>query len=978
MTERQNNKVDGIIKLTISSFEVADVFPESIARDLVISLAKVFNIDITKEKADYIVDEIIKNEPIIYDSGYEALAYIIERIGWITAEYFDSEKNINNLDSYINDKFMIEEQNRKCEEIINDYKIKLGEVDISLLINPFSSIFQSVHQYAVENITYMTISLAKVFNKDITKEEAKKIVSVLKDTEKRQDIESIGWAIANYFLPRKIEKIINSYEEKYKKEFEEINTLGFHIDGQHTSPIVRMFGIIVAGISFFEFEFGQSEEYLNEYSEFLVKSNNIAGENIIDLTVALSEVFNRNMTKEEAEKLLFTKDIEEDWQSKHSDKFYKSTKEFEYIIELYIKNSPFYNSKLDTIFSFGMLPHNTNLYMFIFDSVGWAITNYFDNGNKEANKINNINKINNVVENTAKEKIMTEEQKKKCEEIINSYKSKLVDVDISLLINPFSSIFQSVHQYVEITHMTISLAKVFNKDITEKEAEKIISDLREDYLKENPKDKKYKDFESMSWAIVDKLDDELILNLLILGQTGTGKSSIVNALVGDDVEKTSIGKPETPKERKNEAGEIERGIYPHSHEIDGKKVVIYDSWGLEVDKATEWEDIIEEELKKRSEDKDIKDWFHSVTYCIQAGGYKIQDFDIKMIKLFMDKKYNVIVALTKSDQIGKAKREKFIKEIEKAIKIKIITYRALIKSNLINEVKKEFIKEIEKEIGEIEFEQIEETKSDMYPIAAARVPIFITAIPPINLKYDNIVKGLMKSNQIEQSKIEKFIKEIVKEIKETTKIGITVIPISANPEQLDNMTEKPKPSGLEEYKAAILLSWEKIFIDRIPLHIIEKLKKDIENAKYNAPNRKPKDDDDLKILAKEIQEYFNNVVKENLQSRIKENFEKYYKITEDIININTDIDISNFYSRKNIDPDTYLYDYIGFSISHLFEHIKDLFKYLYNRIKIKENIEEFINKTYEETKEYISEKKFEDNIRKSIIDIFNNIENKKN
>ena len=595
-------------------------------------------------------------------------------------------------------------------------------------------------------------------------------------------------------------------------------------------------------------------------------------------------------------------------------------------------------------------------------------------------KENENNKINNVVENTAKEKIMTEEQKKKCEEIINSYKTKLGDIDIGLLMNPFSIIPLIHHQHrydvKSIISMTISLAKVFNKDISEEEAKKIIFELKED-LKENRDDEKYKDFESMSWAIVDKLDDELILNLLILGQTGTGKSSIVNALVGDDVEKTSIGKPETPKERKNEAGEIERGIYPHSHEIDGKKVVIYDSWGLEVDKATEWEDIIEEELKKRSEDKDIKDWFHSVTYCIQAGGYKIQDFDIKMIKLFMDKKYNVIVALTKSDQIGKAKREKFIKEIEKAIKIKIITYRALIKSNLINEVKKEFIKEIEKEIGEIEFEQIEETKSDMYPIAAARVPIFITAIPPINLKY-NIVKGLMKSNQIEQSKIEKFIKEIEKEIKETTKIGITVIPISANPEQLDHMTEKPKPYGLEEYKAAILLSWEKIFIDRIPLHIIEKLKKDIENAKYNAPNHKPKNDDDLKILAKEIQEYFNNVVKENLQSRIKENFEKYYKITEDIININTDIDISNFYSRKNIDPDTYLYDYIGFSISHLFEHIKDLFKYLYNRIKIKENIEEFINKTYEETKEYISEKKFEDNIRKSIIDIFNNIENKKN
>ncbi|WP_288519860.1 GTPase [uncultured Brachyspira sp.] len=608
--------------------------------------------------------------------------------------------------------------------------------------------------------------------------------------------------------------------------------------------------------------------------------------------------------------------------------------------------------------------------------ISWDIADYFDgkennnNENEEKNKnFNKENKINNVVENTAKEKIMTEEQKKNCEEIINSYKSKLGGVDISLLMNPFSIIPLIHHQHrydvKSIISMTISLAKVFNKDISEEEAKKIISDLRED-LKQNPKDKKYKDFESMSWAIVDKLDYELILNLLILGKTGTGKSSIVNALVGEDVEETGAGKPKTGK-----------GIFPHEEEIDGKKVVIHDSWGLEVGKDEEWEEIINNALKEKGIDKDIKDWFHSVTYCIQAGGNRIEDFDAKIITKFIKDKYNVIVALTKSDQIGKAKREKFIKEIEKAIKIKIITYRALIKSNLINEVKKEFIKEIEKEIGEIEFEQIEETKSDMYPIAAARVPIFITAIPPINLKY-NIVKGLMKSNQIEQSKIEKFIKEIEKEIKETTKIGITVIPISANPEQLDHMTEKPKPYGLEEYKAAILLSWEKIFIDRIPLHIIEKLKKDIENAKYNAPNRKPKNDDDLKILAKEIQEYFNNVLKENLQSRIKENFEKYYKITEDIININTNIDISNFYSRKNIDTDTYLYDYIGFSISHLFEHIKDLFKYLYNRMKIKENIEEFINKTYKETKEYISKKEFEDNIRKSIIDIFNKIENKKN
>ena len=522
-----------------------------------------------------------------------------------------------------------------------------------------------------------------------------------------------------------------------------------------------MFGIMPIGLSFFEFQF-QTDESYREWMIFLNKSNYIAGENIIDLTVALSEIFNRNMTKEEAEKLLFVKS---EMPKENIENYglppcqYLASEEFRNII---------YKSKNKYIYG-------------IFNGVrdiGWAIADYFDgkennnNENEEKNKnFNKENKINNVVENTAKEKIMSN-------------------------------------------------------------------------------------------------NDELTLNLLILGQTGVGKSSLINALFGEIVAKAGPGKP------------ISTHIKKYETELDGKKVNLYDSMGFEVNNEKCIKDI-KDALKERSADKDIKDWFHSVTYCIQAGGLKIQDFDIKMIKQFVDENYNVIIALTKSDQIGKAKREEFIEIIKK-------------------------------------------------------------------------------------------------EVKEETKKDIMVITVSADPEQLDHMTEKPKPSGLEEYKAAILISWREIFINRIPLNIIEKLKKDIENAKYNAPNRKPKDDDDLKILAKEIQEYFNNVLKENLQSRIKENFEKYYKINEDIININTNIDISNFYSRKNIDPYTYLYDYIGFSISHLFEHIKDLFKYLYSRMKIKENIEEFINKTYKETKEYISKKEFEDNIRKSIIDIFNKIENKKN
>ena len=417
--------------------------------------------------------------------------------------------------------------------------------------------------------------------------------------------------------------------------------------------------------------------------------------------------------------------------------------------------------------------------------------------------------------------------------------------------------------------MTISLAKVFNKDINEKEAEKIVSDLRED-LKQNPKDEKYKDFESMSWAIVDKLDDELILNLLILGQTGVGKSSLLNKLAGKPLFRTADDKEGRAKVRPN----TDYGIFLETVEIDGKKVNVYDSWGIERNKAEAWKKLIDKELEKRSIDKDIKDWFHSVTFCISAGKNGIEYIERDIIKELLDAKYNVVIALSQADYM------------------------------------------------------ISNTKGE-------------------NDKFIDMIKKESGAN--------------------------IVIPIAANPKKSMIMTEAPKPFGLEEYKAAILVSWERIFTDRMPLHIIEKLKKDIENAKKNAPNRKPKDDDDLKKLAKEIDEYFINIINKKLPIHIKENFEKYNKITENIIDINTNIDISNFYSKKNIDPHTYIYDLVGFNLFHIFEHIRDLVTYLGVKMDIEKYINNFIDKRVEEAIKYTSKKEFEDNIRKIII---YNLENK--
>ena len=688
---------------------------------------------------------------------------------------------------------------------------------------------------------------------------------------------------------KKCEEIINLAEEKYKKEFEEINTLHFGIYTEHPNPIPKMFGIMPIGLSFFEFQF-QTDESYREWMIFLNKSNYIAGKNIIELAVSLSSIFNNNMTKEEAEKLLFIK----------SEIPSETPKE---IIENY-GLPPCNYSASGELFDIMKLYQSKNknicgVYNDI-KSIGWAIADYFDskennnNENEEENKnFNKENKINNVVENTAKEKIMTEEQKKKCEEIINSYKTKLGDIDIGLLMNPFSIIPLIHHQHrydvKSIISMTISLAKVFNKDISEEEAKKIIFELKED-LKENRDDEKYKDFESMSWAIVDKLDDELILNLLILGKTGTGKSSLVNALVGEEVAKVGDAEPET------------EDIYPYSAEIDGKKIIIHDNWGMEVGKEDIWDDIINKKLKEKGIDKDIKDWFHSVTYCIQAGGNRIEDFDAKIITKFIKDKYNVIVALTKAEQMGKEDREKFTEKIKERIK-----------------------KEIEKE----------DAKND------------------ININ------------------------------------DIIVVSVSASPKKLDYMTEAPKPYGLEEYKAAILISWREIFINRIPIHIIEKLKKDIENSKSNAP----KEGKDLEKLAKEIQKYFINVVKEKVQNHVKDNFEKYYKITEDILVASKNIDISNLNMYGSIDDTTYIFSAFDFDSSVLesignivlmlllapltiVSGLLDLISLIAFNIKKSDKINEFINEVSQKIIDKISEEEFESEIRKIIINNLNEIDKK--
>lgn len=128
-------------------------------------------------------------------------------------------------------------------------------------------------------------------------------------------------------------------------------------------------------------------------------------------------------------------------------------------------------------------------------------------------------------------------------------------------------------------------------------------------------------------------------NVVVLGKSGVGKSSFINYLYGKKVAKTGTGKPVT-----------ELGFHPIDFKLDEMDIRLYDTWGLEAGKSKKWSEYLEKELKNRSYEYSVNEWFHTVFYCISGGGHRIEQFELDTINKFICDKYAVTVVLTKADQ----------------------------------------------------------------------------------------------------------------------------------------------------------------------------------------------------------------------------------------------------------------------------------------------------------------------------------------
>ena len=139
------------------------------------------------------------------------------------------------------------------------------------------------------------------------------------------------------------------------------------------------------------------------------------------------------------------------------------------------------------------------------------------------------------------------------------------------------------------------------------------------------------------------------LNILILGKTGVGKSTLINTVFGKDFAKTGQGIPVT-------------------HEIesftDGKELFIYDSPGLELDEAKK---IQIENFVKEQETKIADEQIHIAWFCINEASRRIEETEKALYRLLKSHRIPILAVITKAQQDKDEKGEKFSDVVKKEL-----------------------------------------------------------------------------------------------------------------------------------------------------------------------------------------------------------------------------------------------------------------------------------------------------------------------
>ncbi|MDE6087630.1 MAG: GTPase domain-containing protein [Oscillospiraceae bacterium] len=135
-------------------------------------------------------------------------------------------------------------------------------------------------------------------------------------------------------------------------------------------------------------------------------------------------------------------------------------------------------------------------------------------------------------------------------------------------------------------------------------------------------------------AEIDQRENLPPANIIVAGITGTGKSTLLNAMFGEEMAATGVGKPIT--ENINEYNSEKLPIH------------IWDTMGLEIDSKRTGKSI--EDIRKIIDEKSLSsdkyDRIHAIWYCINSNSNRYQGAELKFIKRLHANSVPFIIVLT--------------------------------------------------------------------------------------------------------------------------------------------------------------------------------------------------------------------------------------------------------------------------------------------------------------------------------------------